>query len=152
MDAGLYAQHQVLLSPPRPSPALEPKTRQQQPSTGITGLSRCQAVVGTAVAPNPTLQAARTATGELTELERKKLPRYPIPCFRVGRLARNSGRMGAGLGAKLMAAKMQVGAYALLVDAKREKAKLFYLRYGCIACADLPNTLYLPLGPTKRAA
>lgn len=60
--------------------------------------------------------------------------------------------MGAGLGAKLMAAKMQVGAYALLVDAKREKAKLFYLRYGCIACADLPNTLYLPLGPTKRAA
>jgi len=51
-----------------------------------------------------------------------------------------------------MAAKMQVGAYALLVDAKREKAKLFYLRYGCIACADLPNTLYLPLGPTKRAA
>jgi hypothetical protein len=39
-----------------------------------------------------------------------------------------------------------VGAYALLVDAKNEKAKSFYERYGFIPCADEPMTLYLPLG------
>lgn len=104
-----------------------------------------------------TLSAAQLATGELTELERKKLPRYPVPCFRVGRLARSSQHIGAGLGTKLLGlavdrclkVKTQVGAYALLVDAKNVKAKSFYLRYGFTAYADSPNTLYLPLGSCR---
>jgi hypothetical protein len=39
-----------------------------------------------------------------------------------------------------------VGAYAILVDAKDEKSKLFYERYGFIPCVDAQMTLYLPLG------
>jgi hypothetical protein len=39
-----------------------------------------------------------------------------------------------------------VGAYALMVDAKDEKAKPFYERYGFIPCVDTPMTLYLQLG------
>jgi hypothetical protein len=34
----------------------------------------------------------------------------------------------------------------MLVDAKDDKAKAFYQRYGFIACLDAPLTLYLPLG------
>jgi hypothetical protein len=43
------------------------------------------------------------------------------------------------------AAKLSIAAYALLVDAKSVKAKLFYEGYGFTACTDSPLTLYLPL-------
>ena len=101
-----------------------------------------------------TLSAAQVDVQQLSETERKKLPRYPVPCFRMGRLARHSAQAGAGLGEVLMGcvvdrclhARSLVGAYALLVDAKDDKAKAFYQRFGFIACLDAPLTLYLPLG------
>lgn len=101
-----------------------------------------------------TLSAAQISVEQLNDAERKKLPRYPVPCFRMGRLARNMETRGHGLGALLVGlavdrclkARTQVGAYALLVDAKNEKAKNFYQHYGFTACADSPMTLYLPLG------
>ena len=100
-----------------------------------------------------TLSAAQISVQQLSDAERKKLPRYPIPCFRMGRLARATESHGAGLGEVLMGcavdrclhARSLVGAYALLVDAKDEKAKLFYTQYGFSTCADSPMTLYLPL-------
>jgi predicted GNAT family N-acyltransferase len=101
-----------------------------------------------------TLSAAQIGVEQLSEAERKKLPHYPVPCFRMGRLARNIENHGSGIGAMLIGlavdrclkAKIHVGAYALLVDAKNEKAKAFYQHYGFIACSDSPMTLYLPLG------
>ena len=101
-----------------------------------------------------TLSAAQIDVQQLSATERKKLPRYPVPCFRMGRLARDIKSRGAGLGEILIGcavdrclhARSLVGAYALLVDAKDEKAKLFYERYGFSPCVDAPMTLYLPLG------
>ena len=101
-----------------------------------------------------TLSAAQIGVAQLSEAEQKKLPRYPIPCFRLGRLARSLDSRGCGIGAMLVGlavdrclkARAQVGAYALLVDAKDAKAKAFYQHYGFSACADAPMTLYLPLG------
>lgn len=101
-----------------------------------------------------TLSAAQVGVQQLSDAERKKLPRYPVPCFRMGRLARHIENHGDGLGEILIGcavdrclhARSLVGAYALLVDAKNEKAKSFYERYGFIPCADEPMTLYLPLG------
>lgn len=101
-----------------------------------------------------TLSAAQVGAEQLSDTERKKLPRYPVPCFRMGRLARDSDSRGAGLGEVLIGcavdrclhARRLVGAYALLVDAKDEKAKSFYERYGFVPCVDAPMTLYLPLG------
>ena len=101
-----------------------------------------------------TLSAAQIDVQQLSDTERKKLPRYPIPCFRMGRLARAIESREAGLGEILIGcavdrclyARSLVGAYALLVDAKNEKAKLFYERYGFSPCVDAPMTLYLPLG------
>lgn len=101
-----------------------------------------------------TLSAAQISVDQLSDTERKKLPRYPIPCFRMGRLARKIETRGHHLGELLVGlavdrclkARAHVGAYALLVDAKNDKAKSFYQHYGFIACADSPMTLYLPLG------
>ncbi|RFO97774.1 N-acetyltransferase [Rhodoferax lacus] len=101
-----------------------------------------------------TLSAAQIDVQQLSDTERKKLPRYPVPCFRMGRLARAIESRGAGLGEILIGcavdrclhARSLVGAYALLVDAKDEEAKFFYEQYGFIPCMDAPMTLYLPLG------
>lgn len=100
------------------------------------------------------LSAAQLDVSQIGHAERAKLPRYPVPCFRMGRLARSLDSCGTGMGEVLMGlavdrclkAKVHVGAYALLVDAKHAQAKLFYERYGFMACADAPLTLYLPLG------
>ena len=101
-----------------------------------------------------TLSGAQIGTAQLSEVEKKKLPRYPIPCFRMGRLARSIEHRGGGVGAVLMGlavdrclkARVHVGAYALLVDAKNEEATAFYRHYGFKVCADSQMSLYLPLG------
>jgi GNAT superfamily N-acetyltransferase len=101
-----------------------------------------------------TLSAAQLGVAQLSDAERKKLPRYPVPCFRMGRLARSIEHSAAGIGGMLVGlavdrclkARAHVGAYALLVDAKNEKAKAFYQHYGFTVCVDSPMTLYLPLG------
>lgn len=100
-----------------------------------------------------TLSAAQIDAKDLSEADRKRLPRYPVPCFRMGRLARDLGSRGQGVGEILMglavercrAAKQSIAAYALLVDAKNAKAKLFYEKFGFTACSDSPMSLYLPI-------
>mgnify|MGYP002776451233 FL=1 len=49
-----------------------------------------------------TLSAAQIGVAQLSEAEQKKLPRYPIPCFRLGRLARSLDSRGCGIGAMLV--------------------------------------------------
>ena len=100
------------------------------------------------------LSAAEVDGQRLPELERKKLPRYPVPCFRMGRLACRLDRHGQGIGKLLVGcavqrcllARQQVGAFALIVDAKNISAKAFYEHYGFAPSPDVPMTLYLPLG------
>jgi len=101
-----------------------------------------------------TLSAAQVDAQQLGDADRKKLPRYPVPCFRMGRLACHIDKRGEGFGKILMGcavdrclqARLLVAAFALLVDAKGETAKQFYQHYGFSVCLDSPMTLYLPLG------
>ena len=101
-----------------------------------------------------TLSAAQIDVLQLDEQIRQKLPRYPLPCFRLGRLAVHVDHQGCGLGRLLIGcavrrcleARKQVAAHALIVDAKSEKGKAFYTHYGFISCRDQPLCLYLPLG------
>jgi GNAT superfamily N-acetyltransferase len=101
-----------------------------------------------------TLSAAQVDVAELVDADRKKLPRYPVPCFRLGRLACRADRRGQGLGKVLIGcaverclqARKQVAAFALIVDAKNDEAKAFYKHYGFTPCVDASTTLYLPLG------
>jgi GNAT superfamily N-acetyltransferase len=101
-----------------------------------------------------TLSAAEVAAAQLAEADRKKLPRYPVPCFRMGRLACRTGLRGQGFGKLLLGcavdrclkARAQVAAYSLIVDAKSDSARTFYEHYGFMPLTDRPLTLYLPLG------
>ena len=105
-----------------------------------------------------TLSAAEIDGQRLAEAERKKLPRYPVPCFRMGRLACRKDQHGMGLGLGLgkillgcavdrcLKAREQVAAYALVVDAKDDVAKAFYVHFGFKTLQDAPLTLYLSLG------
>ena len=103
-----------------------------------------------------TLSAAQVDVLHINESDRKKLPLYPVPCFRMGRLACSATHRGQGLGKLLLGcaverclqARKQVAAFAMLVDAKNDNAKAFYLHYGFTPCADSPLKLYLPLGST----
>jgi GNAT superfamily N-acetyltransferase len=106
-----------------------------------------------------TLSAAEIDAPRLSESERRKLPRYPIACFRLGRLACRIDERRRGLGKRLLAcaverclmARTHVAAYALLVDAKNDDARNFYLQYGFRPLAGEGASLYLPLGPITRA-
>ena len=49
-----------------------------------------------------TLSAAQLGVAQLSDAERKKLPRYPVPCFRMGRLARSIEHSAPGLGGMLV--------------------------------------------------
>ena len=101
-----------------------------------------------------TLSAGEVDVQQLSEADRKKLPRFPIPCFRLGRLAATKVLRGQGIGKVLIGCaidrclqvKTQIGAYALLVDAKDAAAQTFYERYGFKRLSDREMTLYLPLG------
>lgn len=139
-------------------PALDDYLHKYAAQQNAKGLSTVFVMVDDAVPSKIlgfyTLSAAQIDVQQISDLERKKLPRYPVPCFRLGRLARAIESRGAGLGEILVGcavdrclhARSLVGAYALLVDAKDETAKSFYERYGFIPCIDAPMTLYLPLG------
>jgi GNAT superfamily N-acetyltransferase len=101
-----------------------------------------------------TLSAAEVDAQRIDDAERKKLPRYPLPCFRMGRLACRSDQRGRGLGKLLLGcavdrclkARQQIAAYALLVDAKDDASKAFYTHFGFKPLRDANLTLYLPLG------
>lgn len=88
-----------------------------------------------------------------------KLPRYPAPMVRIGRLAVDARHQGEGIGQDLLAFALhlavefsqRVGLYAVVVDAKHDQAKAFYLKLGFIACADNPLCLYLPVATLERS-
>ena len=101
-----------------------------------------------------TLSAAEVDVSLLADEDRKRLPRYPVPCFRMGRLACRADQRGRGLGKLLIGcavdrclkARTEVAAYALIVDAKDANAQAFYEHFGFTPLTDRPMTLYLPLG------
>lgn len=88
-----------------------------------------------------------------------KLPRYPVPVARIGRLAVDLRAQGLGVGAALLLHAMQlsallaqqIGLYALVVDAKQEAAAAFYARYGFQRFVDQPLSLFLTTETIRRA-
>jgi GNAT superfamily N-acetyltransferase len=101
-----------------------------------------------------TLSAAQIDVAYLSEADRRRLPRFPIPCFRMGRLASRKDQHGKGIGRlmigcavdRCLKAREEVASYALIVDAKDDNDKAFYEHYGFVPCEDHTRTLCLPLG------
>lgn len=109
------------------------------------------------VAAYYTLASAGIPLTELPADLAKKLPRYPsIPAVRIGRLAVDQRFQGRGLGGALLADALRrvmgspPAAYALIVDAKDDKAVAFYRHHGFIAFASQPRALFLPVATADK--
>lgn len=103
-----------------------------------------------------TLASASVLLSDLPAAIAKRLPRYPtVPAVRMGRLAIDQNFQGQGLGGALLAdalqraARAEIAAYALLVDAKDTHAAAFYQHHGLLALPDAPLTLFLPLATVQ---
>lgn len=103
-----------------------------------------------------TLASASLLLADLPASSGKKLPRYPtVPAVRMGRLAVDQAFKGQGLGAALLvdaldcAARSELAAFALMVDAKDDAAVAFYQHHGFIALPDSSRTLFLPLATVR---
>ncbi len=90
----------------------------------------------------------------------KKLPRYDaIPAALIGRLARDERVKGQGLGEillidairRILSASRALAVFAILVDAKDDKAVAFYEGFGFRPFPSQPNRLFL-LTATAAAA
>ena len=89
-----------------------------------------------------TLSALSIDVTSLPERLSRKLPRHPVPCALIGRLAVDRSAQGHGLGRMLLADAI----HALIVDAKNDEAKPFYEGFGFTPLRDDPMRLFLPLG------
>ncbi len=113
---------------------------------------------GQRIAGYYTLASASLLLANLPPSTGKKLPRYPtVPAVRMGRLAVDQAFKGQGLGGALLAdaisraARSEIAAFAMMVDAKDEAAAAFYRHHGFIALPDSPLTLFLPLATIQRS-
>lgn len=87
--------------------------------------------------------------------DRRRLPRYPLPALRVGRLAVATADQRQGHGETLLGyiidralslRQSEVGVCVVLVDALHDRAAAFYTAYGFRRTSDSALTLYYPLG------
>jgi GNAT superfamily N-acetyltransferase len=83
----------------------------------------------------------------------RRLGRYEVPVFRLGRLAvaldMQRHRIGSALlfaaGRRALAVASEVGGVALAIDAKDQRAAGWYQRFGALRLLDDPLRLILPL-------
>jgi len=116
-------------------------------------------------AESPAVAGFHTLANSIIQLDAlppdkaRKLPRYPqVPATLLGRLAVDLQHRGRGLGEFLLvdamkrtlAASQATASYALVVDAKDEAAKAFYLRYGFEPILNQTNRLFLPMQDIER--
>lgn len=100
------------------------------------------------------LAAAQLQLHDLQAADRRRLPAYPVPAVRLGRLAVAIEAQGKGYGRLLLGHAMncsvalrgQLGVRVLVVDALDESAAAFYRLHGFHETAENALTLYLPLG------
>jgi GNAT superfamily N-acetyltransferase len=105
-----------------------------------------------AIAGYYTLSSTAVNVGEWPAPTIRKLPRYPlIPATLLGRLAIDRRHQGLGYGRLLLAdalfraARSEVASFAVIVDAKDERARLFYVRESFLPFPDRPMKLFRPM-------
>lgn len=108
-----------------------------------------------------TLSMASVESAQVSEVLKRKLPKYPMPVALIGRLAVDQRAQRRGLGERLLMDALRrvldaanlVGCLGIIVDAKDEAAQGFYERYdfATVTSADWPRRMFLALG-TARAA
>lgn len=87
-----------------------------------------------------------------------RLPRYPVPVARIGRLAVDVGAQGDGVGAALLGHALRlsasmadrIGLHAMVVDPKHAKAVAFYSHYGFQSFRDGELNMFLMMSVIRR--
>ena len=141
-------------------PALNEFLQRQAGQLGRKGFGKTYVALaadGLRVTGFVTLSAGQAQTQSLPA--HLKLPRYPVPILRLGRLAVDRSAQGQGTGRQLMAFALQlaldfsknVGLYAVVIDAKHDQIKDYYQAMGFQATLDDPLSLYLPLSVLEKA-
>jgi GNAT superfamily N-acetyltransferase len=99
-----------------------------------------------------TLSATGLKLDELPDAVTRRLPRYPlIPATLLGRLAVDLRFRGLGYGRFMLAdalhraVRSEIASFAVVVDAKDDAARRFYLRESFLALPDQPKRLFLPM-------
>ena len=84
----------------------------------------------------------------------RRLSKYPdVPATLLGRLALTDAYKGRKLGEKLLMDALQrclahsreIASFAVVVDAKNDDARRFYLRYGFLELPGVTNRFFLPM-------
>lgn len=104
------------------------------------------------------LAAGSVQFQHLTEDQRKRLPKYPVPVAHLGRLAVDKSVQGQGLGAHLLLdalwrisrSERDLGIHAVEVVAIDDAAKRFYLKYGFTELADDPHHLFIAMKTVRQ--
>lgn len=98
----------------------------------------------------------------LPRKDRKHLPTYPLPVALIGRLAVDRRGQGQGLGEALLrdalervlVAAESVACFAVIVDAKTERAERFYAKFGFEPLGEVgvyPRRMFALLAPMRKA-
>jgi GNAT superfamily N-acetyltransferase len=107
-----------------------------------------------------TLSAASFEKSGLPIEIAKKLPSYPVPAAILGRLAIDKTSQGKGLGetllmdcfSRVIRASASLAVQAVIADAKDEKAKRFYEKYGFQPFLTQPLRMFIPLATLIKAS
>lgn len=107
-----------------------------------------------------TLNATSFGKENLPETDAKRLPHYPIPAALLGRLAVDLSCQGEGLGKfllfdvfhRVLQAADALAVYALVVDAKDNKARSFYEHYGFLRFPNTRLRLFISIETLRQGA
>lgn len=122
-------------------------------------LTNCFVAISAAgeIAGYYTFSASSLPMTGLAPDEAKRLPRYPLlPAGLIGRLAVATRYARQGLGAALIldaamrATRAKPAIYALVVDAKDDNARRFYVHLGFRSPNSRPGSLYWPVAEAVR--
>lgn len=117
-------------------------------------------VANGAIAGFYSLSASQVEPSSLPHDIAKRLPRRPVPATLLGRLAVDLGYRGRQLGRGLLAdaliraagVSQEIGAMAVIVDAKDDRARTFYERHGFRRFEDDPYRLFVPMADAEQHA
>lgn len=102
-----------------------------------------------------TLSAFSLPLKYLSEERARKYPYPVLPAVLLGRLAVDQSMQGKGLGAFLLRnallriSSLDIGVFAVFVEAKDDKAKSFYTKYGFESIPQNDLNLFLPVSSFK---
>ena len=114
---------------------------------------------GKTIAGYYTLSAHVVNLADLPDDVTRKLPRYPnVPATLLGRLAVSVNFRGQGIGElllldafhRVLASAREIGSAMVVVDAKDEHARNFYLHHDFLPLPTQPDRLFYPVKDIQK--